>query len=804
MCRLAVLAPFRDSRTMSAYATRLVVCLGVGAFGSSHACDPEQPLTATAAATSLLEATRALAEASGCRILIAPDLAAMPVSTLARGQSVGAALDQLAIAHELNWRSDDQGVIEIVPASASGQPLHVVDVLEIGADAVKDAPLNLVDAARLPSERGVVIARTRIGSERVADDALHDYTTVMARAPGVYGMAATDAIRGIGASRLQPNQRASMVTLDGVPLPAEAWLFSRPDLSLLRAVDITRSGTGLALAYGAGAGDVALATRMPEAEWHAGLVLADAQALAPRMALTGTGDLGLRGLRTSFGHSRQLAAESLDAAATESDVLEHRQSALRVQWQDDEGRHLLAGSAIDLVNVDLGSALAEGACGRERCPAGAEVLASGAVLGWQWQPTPMVQVNTQAGGSDVRARYLHLDSNGDRIAEDPGYYRLRHADARIDVGGNGPWSWSLGVAQAQRENRTFTPRRFTISAATASSLGMVPAGPGPASLQFTSEINLLTELPQAYAEWRFDDRLRWDGHLGLRWVDATSASEATSHAVQESNCLLVPDRYPPQLRSCSDVARDRSARNALQRQREQRALPTLSLRRRIEETHWLALQWRESVLASDLVSVALSPQGALEHLRTAEFAWHREFERQQFELRVFHHDWRDRVANLDAPFADALSFRSEILGSELEYLLRPGERSEIWASAGVLHARSDLHIDGRDDRAVRGAPPWSLAVGGRHRFVNGLYLGGHFSHAAATWTINPDGGAEAIASRDLLDARVGWRRGRVDLSLWGSNLLDDDYVVDAYGRGAALTPYQAYDRRVGVDLRVEF
>lgn len=795
---------FRNRRLAPTLAARLLALLCVSAFGAAHACDPLRALPATIASTSLLEATRALAEASACRILIAPDLAAMPVSALTRGQTVAAALDQLAIQHELNWRSDEQGVIEIVPASAAGRPPHVVDVLEIEADAVKDAPIMLVDAARLPSERSAVIARTRIGSERVADEAVHDYTTVVARAPGVYGMAATDAIRGVGASRLQPNQRASMVTLDGIPLPAEAWLFSRPDLSLLRAIDITRSGTGLALAYGAGAGDVALATRAPDADWHAGLVLSDAPALAPRIAVTGTGDLGLGGLRTSFGHSRQLASESLDAAATETDVLEHRQSALRVEWRDEEDRHRLAGSVIDLVNVDLGGALSEGACGQERCPAGAEVLAAGAAVGWQWQLAPRLRLSAQAGGSNTRARYLHLDNSGARVAEDPGYYRLRHADARIDGDSAESWSWSLGVTQAQRENRTFSLRRFTITAATASSLGMVPAGPGPASLQFTSEINLLTELPQAYAEWRYDDGLRWDGHLGLRWVDATSASVASAHAVQENNCRLVPDRYAPHIRSCSDAARDRSARNALQRQREQRALPTFSLRRRLDETHWFALQWRESVLASDLVAVALSPQGALEHLRSAEFAWHREFERQQLEWRVFRHDWRDRVANLDAPFADALSFRSEILGSEFEYLVRPGERSEVWASAGLLHARSDLQLGGRNDRAVRGAPPWSLGLGGRHRFRNGVYLGGHYSHAAATWTINPDGGAEAIASRDLLDARIGWRRGHIDLSLWGSNLLDDDYVVDAYGRGAALTPYQAHDRRVGVDLRVEF
>ena len=52
--------------------------------------------------------------------------------------------------------------------------------------------------------------------------------------------------------------------------------------------------------------------------------------------------------------------------------------------------------------------------------------------------------------------------------------------------------------------------------------------------------------------------------------------------------------------------------------------------------------------------------------------------------------------------------------------------------------------------------------------------------------------------------RVGFRRGRVDLSAWGTNLLDDRYVADSYGRSIELTPYHAYDRIVGIDARIDF
>ncbi|MBK7044791.1 MAG: hypothetical protein IPH50_14650 [Rhodanobacteraceae bacterium] len=781
---------------------RALSLLGLLAVAPTQACMPSRSLAAPLPVSDLLAATRTLAAVSGCRILLAPGLAARStLGVIAADTAVADALDQLSARLELNW-TQQAGDITFVAAAAAG---HAQTAAALTIEATTD-PHQLpapIEQARTAGERSPAIARTQIADARFADDALHDYTTAVARAPGVYGMASSDVIRGVSASRLSPSQRASLLTIDGIPLPAEAWLFNRPGLGLVRSLDITRTGTGLASGYGAGAGDLAMATRMPAAETQFGIGLSYAPALAPQVSATATGAAGVPGLRTAVGFSRQIGTEAIDGAA-QPDVFAQHQYAARLAWQSPEQAHLLQASALDFQRADLGGAETPCGGGQPHCVLGAEIAMRGAAASWQWQVDNRWQVLALAGTSETRAAVTRYDL-GVLSPAQPAYIRMHHLDTRVEIDAGTHSILSAGLLQARRDYRIHGERRFVINGATASSLGMIPAGPGNGSLSYANSETARTDLPQAYAEWQYDDGEHWDGHIGLRTIATDAASKIDVRDIRADNCALAPGHHLA-LDHCADalLALVR-ARNDRIRHRDTLWLPNAALRWRDDDGQWLALQWREGFLGSDVNSLALSPDSALERLRSSEIAWLRPLAASlQLELRLFHHDWRDRVANLTGRVDDALRFDSEIFGSELQLGGQPHEHGEWWLLAGLLRTHSNLTVLARDDAAVRGAPQWSLGGGGRWRFGNGAYVGGHFSHAASTWIVNDNASLERLESRDLPDLRIGLRRGRFDVSAWGTNLLDDDYVADSYGRSIELTPYHAYDRIIGLDARVDF
>lgn len=777
--------------------------LGLLAVAPTQACVPTRPLAEPLPVSDLLGATRALAAASGCRILLAPGLAAQRTTTvIPADMTVADALDRLSAQLDLNWmqQAGDITVVAAVDADAANQRAAALTIEAATDPAALPSP---VEQSRTPGERSPAVARTTLGDARFDDDALHDYTTAVARAPGVYGMASSDVIRGVGASRLSPSQRASLLTIDGIPLPAEAWLFNRPGLGLVRSLDITRSGTGLASAYGAGAGDLAMATRAPAADTQVGLGLSYAPALAPQLSATATGAAGIPGLRTALGFSRQIGDESIDGEA-QPDVFRQHQYAARLAWQSPERAHLLQASALDFQRADLGGAETPCGGGQPHCVIGAEIALRGAAASWQWQAGEHWRAVALAGSSDTRAAVTRYDL-GVLSPAQPAYIHMHHAEARVELAPGPRATFSVGLMQARRDYRIHGQRRFVINGASASTLGMVPAGPGAGSLSYANSETARTDLPQAHVEWQYDDGEHWDGHVGLRSVDTDSASRIDVRDIVASNCAIAPGRHPG-LATCAQALEALvSARNDRIRHGDTLWLPSAALRWRDRDGQWLALQWRDGFLGSDVNSLALSPDSALERLRSSEIAWLRPLGASlQLEVRLYHHDWRDRVANLTGSVDDALRFDSEILGSELQLNAQPHARGEWWLQAGWMHTHSNLAPLPRDDAAVRGAPAWTLGVGGRWRYANGLYVGAHFSHAASTWIVNDNASLERLDARDLLDLRVGFRRGRVDLSAWGTNLLDDRYVADSYGRSIELTPYHAYDRIVGIDARIDF
>ena len=253
------------------------------------------------------------------------------------------------------------------------------------------------------------------------------------------------------------------------------------------------------------------------------------------------------------------STRSIDGEA-QPDVFRQHQYAARLAWQSPERAHLLQASALDFQRADLGGAETPCGGGQPHCVIGAEIALRGAAASWQWQAGEHWRAVALAGSSDTRAAVTRYDL-GVLSPAQPAYIHMHHAEARVELAPGPRATFSVGLMQARRDYRIHGQRRFVINGASASTLGMVPAGPGAGSLSYANSETARTDLPQAHVEWQYDDGEHWDGHVGLRSVDTDSASRIDVRDIVASNCAIAPGRHPG-LATCAQALEAQvSARN---------------------------------------------------------------------------------------------------------------------------------------------------------------------------------------------------------------------------------------------------
>lgn len=774
--------------------------LALAFLPEARACDLDRPIPPPDSRARLLDVATAIADGSDCRVSLAPGLADRTARlAVARATPAADVLDALSAALDLDWRAEADGTIVLLAYQDSAAADYEADELDIEADARRrERAPRMREALEpdLPAERHPVVPRTDIGDDRVEDEALRDFSTAVLRAPGVYSMAATDAIRGISAPRLPVGYRASLVSIDGIPLPAEANYFGQFDMNLTESLSIVRAGTGLGLAFGAGAGHIAVRTAAPGDE-PAGLVRALASNdFAPRASASLQWDYGVPGLVTSLGASGQLEAESLDADR-DPDAYQDQQVSLRWGFDSPEGRHSASGSLLKLDNAQVGGVRTPpGTCGggAEYCPAGSDVAAQGAALNYAWQWTDALVLSTHGAASDSDAAVVRLVQGG--IVRAPQVdLQMRYADVRLDWFGQGAMAGSVGAAYSSRRRETAVDDVYFLEAV-ADGNGLVAARPdAEASIRWRQVNARVYQLPQWFAEWRYDDGARWDGSVGVRQLATRSYTGSRFRDVVATNCRVDGGTGST---DCATRFRDQVLGADVRRESDRTLLlGQAALRRRFDSGHWLSAAMRQSFGISDYFP-ATSPRGAVERIDTVELAWFAPVgAHQHVETRLYHHQWDDRTGTRDG--ITPLVFDSEVTGVELEYLWRFDDRGELWANGSRIVTGTSLPGD-----ELVGAPEWTAGVGGRWRFDSGWYVGAHFSHLAEARAAAFDGTLTPLPSRDLLDARVGWRHGALDVSLFGTNLLDDDYVLDQQGRDFLPEIYEAPDRMVGLDVAWRF
>ena len=198
--------------------------------------------------------------------------------------------------------------------------------------------------------------------------------------------------------------------------------------------------------------------------------------------------------------------------------------------------------------------------------------------------------------------------------------------------------------------------------------------------------------------------------------------------------------------------------------------------------------------------------------------------RARLSLAVFY-DWRvdqqvksSRVTQRpdgSTEFVDFLgnAARGRNYGLEIEAVAQL-DRLRLSLNGGLLHTRFVDFINefGEDlsGRAQAYAPEYQLAFNLTYRLFDHWHLGAGL--IAKDEFYLSDRHSEQSNSHVLTSARVGWRSGRVEVSLWGQNLSDQTVIVRGFGtfgndprNGYATEPYYQFGRprTFGLTLRIE-
>ncbi|WP_206335783.1 TonB-dependent receptor [Rhizorhabdus phycosphaerae] len=156
--------------------------------------------------------------------------------------------------------------------------------------------------------------------------------------------------------------------------------------------------------------------------------------------------------------------------------------------------------------------------------------------------------------------------------------------------------------------------------------------------------------------------------------------------------------------------------------------------------------------------------------------------------------------------ANAASSRS--WGLEIEPTLRVNRDLSLFASVGYLDTRfksfNTAAFGDLSGEQFPDAPEWSLAFGGRYEFLGGLFVGGDAKYTSSYNAQLGEGRPDRIGSRVLVNAQMGYRQERWEITVFAENLLNKRYLTFA-DRDAASVYGQAGPRRtLGINAKARF
>lgn len=147
-------------------------------------------------------------------------------------------------------------------------------------------------------------------------------------------------------------------------------------------------------------------------------------------------------------------------------------------------------------------------------------------------------------------------------------------------------------------------------------------------------------------------------------------------------------------------------------------------------------------------------------------------------------------------------------GFEIEPTLMLARNFSLFASLGYLNTKfkafDTAAFGDMSGERFPDAPELSLAFGGRYAFENGLFLGGDAKYTTAYTARFGEGAPDEIASRIIVNAQAGFKRGNWEIAAFAENLLNRKYLTFADRDAASIYGQAGARRTFGVNVKTKF
>ena len=186
-------------------------------------------------------------------------------------------------------------------------------------------------------------------------------------------------------------------------------------------------------------------------------------------------------------------------------------------------------------------------------------------------------------------------------------------------------------------------------------------------------------------------------------------------------------------------------------------------------------------------------------------------DRLTLNANVFYTRYTDQQVQMQLDPADPLTRRilnaasSESWGFEIEPTFKVTDQFETFLSLGYAHTEfknfNDVTYGNLSGYSFPEAPEWTLALGGRYTFENGIYVGGDAKYTSRYLARLGSLPHDYIDPRWILNMQAGYKSDRWEINAFAENLLDEKYFVYNDNDVAATLGER---RKLGLNVKVSF
>jgi iron complex outermembrane recepter protein len=186
-------------------------------------------------------------------------------------------------------------------------------------------------------------------------------------------------------------------------------------------------------------------------------------------------------------------------------------------------------------------------------------------------------------------------------------------------------------------------------------------------------------------------------------------------------------------------------------------------------------------------------------------------DRLRLNSNVFFTKYSDQQVQMQLDPADPLTRRilnaatSEAWGFEIEPSFKVNDNLETFVSLGYVNTEfkdfNDLTYGNLSGLPFPEAPEWSVGLGARYTFDNGVYVGGDAKYTSSYLARLGSLPHDYLDSRWIWNMQAGYKTERWEINAFAENLLDEKYFVYNDNNIAATLGER---RSVGMNLKVKF